>query len=120
MVSSVAMMLITTMSSISVKPWSRRLPLAIGNAIEARSFCISVDVENVIAGLRIVGRTLVASEAPRFGRGRGTVRKEGVARQMAHEINFCLVRIACIVHAIDQDFEIRRVARFIGLHQNAT
>src|SRR5258708_39063242 len=72
MVKSTPMMVMTTSSSISVKPAALRLPVMIGDSVQALALRQGVHVENIIAGLRIGGRTLGAAQTPGIGgRGRG-------------------------------------------------
>src|SRR5258708_30783809 len=76
MVKSTPMMVMTTSSSISVKPAALRLPVMIDDSVQALALGQGVHVENIIAGLRIGGRTLGAALTPGIG-GRGRVRAGG-------------------------------------------
>src|ERR1700722_6540951 len=72
MVRSTPMMVMTTSSSISVNPAALGLPVMIGDSIQTLALRQGIHVEDVIAGLRIGGRTLGAAQTPGIGgRGRG-------------------------------------------------
>src|SRR5260221_2860200 len=91
MVKSTPMMVMTTSNSISVKPAALRLPVMIGDPVQALALRQRVHVEDIIAGLRIGRRTLRAAQAPGIGRrGRGA-RGERIPRHPPQEIHHHLL-----------------------------
>src|SRR5882757_4968087 len=119
MESSAPMMSITTSNSISVKP-PCRLPVMIGNAVQSLAGGEGVDVEYVVARLRIPGRACVAAQPPGFLGCNVGVGKEGIARNPAQEVELHLLLAGGVFHPGVEQFEIRRVARFADLHLDVT
>src|SRR5258706_9664506 len=110
MVKSTPMMVMTTSSSISVKPAALRLPVMIANSFQALALGEGVHVENIIAGLRIGGRTLGAALTPGIGGpGRG-VGKERIARHTPQKIHHHFLFTLSILDPVDQQLQIRRIA----------
>src|SRR4030088_3043223 len=110
------MIAITTSSSIRVKPsWIRRLPISrspspvtVRNCVQALRRGQRVDIEDVVARLRIIRRTLEAAQPPGFLGSHGSVRKKRITRYPAQkvEVDFFLARL--ILHPDVQRFQIRR------------
>src|SRR5882762_5603811 len=105
MVRRTAMMLITTSSSISVKPRLGALPVMVGHPVEPLAQCQGVDIEDVVARLRVRGWTGVAAQAPGLGRRRRSVGIERIARNPAQKIDQLLVGAACILDALVQQLQ---------------
>src|SRR5450631_730899 len=101
------MMLITTSSSISVKP-SRRLPLPvmIGNSVDGLARCERIHIEHVVTRLWIVGRTLVAAQAPGIGRGRRSIRIKRIARDAPQEIDAHLLLALLVLDSVHQHLQV--------------
>src|SRR4051794_6814611 len=89
MVSNTAMMLMTTSSSISVKPPRRCLPVMVWHSIESLALAERMHVVHIVTGLRVIRRTGIASQAPGVVGGRRAVRKKRVTRKPAQKINQC-------------------------------
>src|SRR5205807_2732560 len=108
------MMAITISSSINVKP--RRAPLAglpvtVGYSVQPFARRERVHVEDVVARLRILRRTLVTAHSPGLLRSHGSVRKERIARQPAQEVDVDLLLAGDVLDAFVQRLEVWRVAR---------
>src|SRR5215472_1758516 len=123
MASNVPMIVITTSSSISVKPpvrrrcaprsgWRLRMgsPVMIGHSIQALGVREGVDVVDVIARLRIGGRTLVTAQTPGVLAGRRGVREERIAGNASQEIHVRMVGVQRVLDSRVQGLEIRRIA----------
>src|SRR5262249_46999252 len=70
-----------------------------------------VDVEDVIARLRLVRRTLIAAQAPGFLGWHRSVRKQGVARDAAQEVDLDLLLARLVLDALHQYPQARRISR---------
>src|SRR5258705_12314333 len=118
MVSSTAMMLITTSSSIRVKPRGRRLPVMVGHSVESLAGRERGDIEYIDTRLRLLGSARIAAQTPGgLGSGR-TIRIKWIARQPAHEIDHDFVRTACVFDPLVQHLQVRRIPGSIGLHRD--
>src|SRR6202521_4257309 len=117
MLSSVPMIAITISSSMSVKPRSgpqRRprvmvSPGMIGNPVQSLAGGQRIYVEDVITGLRVIRRTLVAAQPPGLVRRHRTVRKERIARHAAQEVQIDFLFARRVLDAAIQRFQIRRI-----------
>src|SRR6266404_9673922 len=88
------MIIITTSSSMSVKPRCsgvRPLPVMVMHPVQPLTLGERVHVVQVIPRLWIIGRTRVTAQSPALLRRRGAVRKERVARHAAQEIEHHLL-----------------------------
>src|SRR5205807_10480846 len=111
------MMAITISSSINVKP--RRAPLAglpvtVGYSVQPFARRERVHVEDVIARLRILRRTLVTAHSPGLLRSDRSVRKQRIAWQPAQEVHVALLLAGAVLDAFVQRLEVRGLAR--GAH----
>src|SRR5438477_1104802 len=107
------MIIITTSSSISVKPRCsavRPLPVMVMHPVQPLALGERVDVVDVLAGLRIVGRTRKAAQAPGIFPRHGAIRKERIARHAAQEVHHYFLLARLILDADVQRFQVRRVA----------
>src|SRR6266513_1169907 len=107
------MIIITTSSSISVKPRCsavRRLPVMVMHPVQPLARGERVDVVDVLAGLRIIGRTRKAAQPPGIFPRHGAVWKEWIARHAAQEVHHYFLFARLILNAHVQRFQLRRVA----------
>ena len=107
--SSVAMMAITTSSSISVNP-RFTLPITIWDSVDARSRRQRSHVEHVVSRLWISRRARITAQPPGRNRRRRGIRKERIARHAAQKVDARPVGIARVFDAADQHVERRRIA----------
>src|SRR3984893_10858808 len=111
MVRSTPMMVMTTSNSISVNPAALRSPIMVRHSIDPLALCHGVDVENVIAGLRIGRRTLGSAQSPRFRRRYRRVGEQRIARYTPQEIHHHFFFALRILDPVDEQLQVRRVAR---------
>src|SRR5438477_12265493 len=102
MVSSTPMMVMTTSSSIKVKPRLFTSPLAIDNSVQPLAGRHGVHVEHIVSGLRIAGRTLITAQPPGLRGRHRRVRKERIARHAPQKIYLSLFLAGRVVHPVDQ------------------
>src|SRR6267142_587084 len=102
MVKSTPMMVMTTSNSISVKPWALRLPVMIGDPVQALALRQRVHVEDIIAGLRIGRRTLGAAQTPGIGRRGGRVGKERIPRHTPQKIHHHFLFALSVLDPVNQ------------------
>src|SRR6266513_1375528 len=108
------MIIITTSSSISVKPPSppvRALPIMVVDLVQPDALVERVDVVDIIARLRIVGRARVAAQPPALLRRHRTVGEERVARQSPQEVQHRLLLARRVLDARVERLQVRRIAR---------
>src|SRR5690242_14364143 len=114
-VSSVAMIARTTSSSMSVNPRGRiTSPFPVRLTVDADALGSGVDVEHVVAFLRVIGRARVAALSPGLRGGELRVGREGVARHAAQEVDAFLLRALLILDTLDQVLKPPGITRFAG------
>src|SRR5437899_5855696 len=114
MVSSVAMIAITTSNSTSVKP--RRLPVTVRHSIEPGARRARVHIVDVIARLWIVRRARIGPQPPGVRGRRRRVRPERIARQASQEVDLdALLGAGRIVDPVDQRLQIGRIPTLVEL-----
>src|SRR5206468_10576758 len=99
---SVPMIIITTSSSMRVKPRRsalRRLPVMVMHPVQPLAAGERVDVVDVVAWLRIIGRTRKAAQPPGIFPRHGAIRKERIARHAAQEVHHHLFLAGRILDA---------------------
>src|ERR1700745_2855041 len=82
------MIIITTSSSISVKPPAApavRLPIMVADSVQALAWTERVHVVDIVARLRIVGSTGVTAQSPSVLPRHGAVGKKRIARHAPQE-----------------------------------
>src|SRR5262245_51390390 len=99
------MMVITTISSINVKPRSaRRLPVTIFGSVESRSVKTRIYVKDVLtAPSRCVRRVLVGTASPLVTAG------HRINRNLAEELQLATGRVVGDRHTIDEYLQVRRI-----------
>src|SRR6516165_11365687 len=132
MVSSVAMIAITTSSSSSVKPRrdpkpaaepptasghaGGRLPVTVRNPVEPGARRARTDVVDVVARLRIVRWARVRAQPPRLRGRRGGVGPERIARQASQEVDLeALLGAGRVLDPVDQHLQVGRIAALVEL-----
>src|SRR5882762_3325978 len=101
------MIIITTSSSMSVKPRCsavRQLPVMVMHPVQPLAVGERVDVVDVFAGLRIIGRTRKAAQSPGIFPRHGAIRKERVAWHAAQEVHHYFLFARRILDAHVQRF----------------
>src|ERR1700686_4860723 len=113
------MMLMTTSSSISVKPRRWNLPIMVWHAVDPFAGGERIDVEDVVAGLRRIRGALVAAKPPAIGRSGRAIREKRIARNSPQKINHDVIVAAHILDTIHQQLQRSRVAAGVHQLQNA-
>src|ERR1700736_2984267 len=120
MVSSTPMMLMTTSNSISVNPARFRLPIMIIDSVQSLALRQRVHIENVVAGLRVRGRALVAAQSPCVRSRNRRVREEWISGDPPQKVHHHFFFALYILDAVDEKLQVRRVSRSTQFETDVT